>query len=180
MELNEVNLARCINSRKYLRSQVTLLHSSIDSLKLLDSIKKISKCTFLKNAESELKEYNTFIQNYRYSKNKNDDELTKDIDLCGEYTVKINEVLAVLDNSNASILNKNRTLLKSPTAELPIFSGDDLEDLSKFIFCFEQIVSKFNYSDFDKYLLLKQQCRKKNLHYTWIFTDQKSKLQVCH
>lgn len=47
--------------------------------------------------------------------------------------------------------------LKSPTAPLPRFSGKDSENFTKFIFAFEEITKKFNYSNYDLFILLKQQ-----------------------
>ena len=50
-----------------------------------------------------------------------------------------------------------RSLLKSPIAPLPKYTGTYEEDLERFFNEFEDTLSKFNYPDYDKLLLLKQQ-----------------------
>jgi len=50
-----------------------------------------------------------------------------------------------------------RSLLKSPTAPLPRFNSEQGENLETFFHCFEQTLSKFRYTEYDKLLLLKQQ-----------------------
>ena len=47
--------------------------------------------------------------------------------------------------------------MKAPRVPLPKFIGDDDEDLNKFIREFEHAINKFNLSNYDKLLLLKQQ-----------------------
>ena len=49
------------------------------------------------------------------------------------------------------------TLLKRPVAPLPGFESKDGEDLSRFFLQFEETIARYNYPDYDKLLLLKQQ-----------------------
>ena len=49
------------------------------------------------------------------------------------------------------------SLLKSPIAPLPKYCSTEDEDLERFFSEFEDTLSKFNYPDYDKLLLLKQQ-----------------------
>ena len=50
-----------------------------------------------------------------------------------------------------------RSLLKSPMAPLPHYNSEKQIDLHKFFLQFEETLSKFPYTDYDKLLLLKQQ-----------------------
>ena len=50
-----------------------------------------------------------------------------------------------------------RNKLKPPTAPLPFFTSKDKEDFTKFILQFEAVTNKYNYSEYEKLLLLKQQ-----------------------
>ena len=49
------------------------------------------------------------------------------------------------------------SLLRSPTAPLPSYTSSDGEDLIGFFKQFEETTSRFNFTDYDKFLLLKQQ-----------------------
>ena len=68
----------------------------------------------------------------------------------------LNNSLNVTNVSNSSIDNA-RSLLKSPIAPLPTFKGKENEDLERFLNEFEETTSKFNYAEYDKLILLKQQ-----------------------
>ena len=59
--------------------------------------------------------------------------------------------------SSRSSVDSFRTMLRQPVLPLPNFSGNYKEDLSKFLFEFESAIERYNYSEFDKLLLLKQQ-----------------------
>ena len=77
---------------------------------------------------------------------------------CSEYDDKICTCLAMLDCIAGSPNPGNTSgLLKSPQVPLPKFYGHDDENLSKFVREFEQAIQKFNLSNYDKLLLLKQQ-----------------------
>lgn len=97
-----------------------------------------------------------------------------ELDTSEKYLKKLNDCLAILhsllettplsgaisssaSNSNRSI-DAARSLLKSPVAPLPKYSGAEHEDLTRFLFQFEETTSKHNYPQHDKFLLLKQQC----------------------
>ena len=95
-------------------------------------------------------------------------DFNNELNECDEYEVKFQECIARLGSrSNNTSVNRNnsnpnsseqlRTLLKCPVAPLPTFSSGDGEDLSKFFRNFEDTIVRFNYPDYDKLLLLKQQ-----------------------
>ena len=76
---------------------------------------------------------------------------------CFEYDDKICTCLAILDCITGTPNSLNTSgLLKIPQVPLPKFHGHADETLSKFIREFEQIIQKFNLSNYDKLLLLKQ------------------------
>ena len=57
----------------------------------------------------------------------------------------------------SSITEMARSLLDSPTASLQRFESHEGENLDLFLSNFELTLSKFSYTDYDKFLLLKQQ-----------------------
>ena len=79
---------------------------------------------------------------------------------CSTYDRRISELKIILEVRRVSLENQSshlRTLLKSPTAPLPTYSSDENEDLDRFFSNFEETLSKFNYPEYDRFLLLKQQ-----------------------
>ena len=104
------------------------------------------------------------IQNLKFGDPEKIDEreLQKETDICDEY---MRECLIVLNRlivtesrtSHVNMIDAARSLLKQPTAPLPTFSGDEKEDLMRFLVEFELTTSSYKYPDRDLLLLLLQQ-----------------------
>ena len=102
-------------------------------------------------------------------------EFDSDIQLCCQYGDNFTDCLGSIDYyQNAAsaaqappqgvinqMSNINHSLLKAPPVELPDFHSKENECFKKYIHQFEQIVTKFNYSEVDKFILLKQHVKGK-------------------
>ena len=153
-----------ISTRKFKRKFVTETYNKRSSFSSMDETEKLTLKNRLKELSNNLTELNSNIQEDKFSEVLDESELDKELTDCDSYDAKIQECLALLVvkssqiNHNAiSNLHNAQSLLKSPTAPLPKFSGAEGEDLNKFLNEFETTVSKFHYTDYDKLLLLKQQ-----------------------
>ena len=159
----EINIL--INSRKFMRKKVTESYNDTDNFITLT----VSERLVLKNKLSEyskkLEDFDYKIQCQKFVSETDDTLIQDDLEKCDEYQGKIISCLAVLESlqtnsnnvSNVSNPYSNPTLLKCPTAPLPKYSGHESEDISKFFFQFEKIINKYNFGEFEKLLLLKQQ-----------------------
>ena len=163
------------NKRKFTRGNVTKIHDKIADIPNWSSGEKLKTQASLLCYQTELSKLNDAIQKLSFEHSKRDDEMHQDLTRCEEYNEKIEECLILLNqsqavpaqassvalnapNPNASSLSSvARSLLKTPTAPLPHFKSTEEEDFLKFIAQFEETISKFNYEDYDKFLLLKQQ-----------------------
>ena len=93
----------------------------------------------------------------------NDMVSEEEYERCQEYKDKITRCLTSLRLATTPIPahtnshNSNPSLLRSPIAPLPRFTSADGEDLTRFLIEFEDTLSKYNYSQYDQLLLLKQQ-----------------------
>ena len=76
-----------------------------------------------------------------------------------EYNDKIYIILGKLQEISYQFQPSNNfnTMLKSPNAPLPTYSSKEEENLIKFFHQFEETTNRFSYSDYDMFLLLKQQ-----------------------
>ena len=84
--------------------------------------------------------------------------------MCEEYDSKLRSCFVLLKTGSSFVPpiagtsnDAARSLLKSPVAPLPKFASTEGEDLIRFFTEFEETISKFSYSEYDKLLLLKQQ-----------------------
>ncbi|XP_068224198.1 uncharacterized protein, partial [Palaemon carinicauda] len=106
--------------------------------------------------------FDVIIRDLKWEDNASDEakavaENEREITESSSYDDKINWCLYNLTKvsvSQSPCCNSGR--LKSPEAPLPTFCSQDGEDLTKFLSQFEDVVQRYNYSDFDKFLLLKQ------------------------
>ena len=108
-----------------------------------------------------LKELNNKIQSLKFSDSVPESELENELQSCSDYNHKIRECLIALDliSQEPQPLSSIpvHTLLKRPVAPLAVFESEDGEDLSRFFLQFEETIATYNYRDYDKLLLLKQQ-----------------------
>ena len=119
----------------------------------------------LENIGNDLNSLNEAIQAAKFKDDVNgiQDEFLK----CEEYDDKIIECQAMLNanndasgmsDANSSLVGTApRSRLKCPTAPLPRFTSSTGENVELFLDQFDEIISKFDYTDYDKFLLLKEQ-----------------------
>ena len=124
----------------------------------------------MKNYDSELKILDFYVVELRFQKNPNDPEITKEYEINSDYADKMIEIKAILElsdnlDSRSPVVNNGhnsdnlQTYLKRPTAPLPNFNSAEGENLEAFFQNFETTVNRYNYSGYDKFLLLKQQIK---------------------
>lgn len=156
------DLKKFIQKRKHVRQLVTRLYNSKDSFPNLSEPEKVVNKSSLDYYLSELKELNKEIQDIQWELDETTDKkYEEELENCEDYGRKIRECYSLLVGRTNSTSHNSyeaaRSLLKSPIAPLPRFSGLDEEDLLAFFREFEETTSKYNYPDYDKLLLLKQQ-----------------------
>ena len=149
-----------VSSRKFSRKFVTETHNKRSEFIHFTPHEKLTLQNTLQDHFDKLKILNSKIQSQKFealSEEEFEDELTK----CEEYNYKIRECLALLTVATTPAVPPLdctvKSLLKSPVIPLPTFKSKEDEDLGKFFVEFEQTINRFNYSDYDKLLLLKQQ-----------------------
>ena len=155
-------LQRFLNVRKALRSKVTQTHNTLSTFSILSPVQVESKISFLNETLKDLKQNDSLIWAIEFKEKVEEGKHIKEIQSSLEYNEKIHECLAELGRlkqSTDSNIDQARSLLRSPTAPLPEFSGSDKEDYNRFILSFEDTISKFRYPDYDKFLLLRQQLK---------------------
>ena len=152
-----------IHKRKFKRKFVTETYNKLSEFYSYNHEQKTLLIAKLQSHLSELKELDKDIQSLIFTAESDEKDFDSEFTKCDEYISKIQECLVSL-NSNVAhpdpIPNRPNSLqshLRSPVAPLPSFSSKEGEDLSKFFIEFEQTISRFNYPDYDKLLLLKQQ-----------------------
>ena len=150
-----------IQSRKFKRKLITENFNKKDTFVTLSDVDKFKIKSSLLDYQAELRVLNSKIQALKWSEECTD-SLDKEFDMCEEYNEKILECVSLLpvtpnpSSVQAQALSPH-TPLKSPVAPLPSYSGREEEDVNKFFIQFEQTIARFNYSDYDKFLILKQQ-----------------------
>ena len=159
MTSGQLNLA--LNRRNYLRGQVTRIHNVFDTFRLLSETDRLTKLSILCSLSEDLNNINIDIQNLKFTDTYHENEFEQELSRCDEYSAKIHKCISTLESyKSVSSKNISKHLFKSPVALLPSFSGSDDESLSKFFKSFEETISRYNYPDHDKFLLLKQQMSK--------------------
>ena len=157
-----------IAARAQLRSNVTRLHNDRHNFHGYNAQERCSVKLKLDRLDSELKVANEKIVQFKFSGVTNEADVASELEACELYSEKIVDFLCILqtplpDTPNGGTVVGVRSLLKSPTAPLPRFSSTQGENLELFLSNFEETLSLYNYTDYDKLLLLKQQISGKAL-----------------
>jgi len=171
--MSELRLA--IHTRKFVRISVTKVFTRREGFPSLSAVERSALEKKLSSQLEELRVVDSKIQSLAYC-GEDLAGLDEELVTCEEYQDKIRSCLALLSGEAASNpvspiiaqplstssrssnpLDAARSLLKSPIAPLPKYSGLETEDLTRFLSQFEDTISKYNYPSYDKFLLLKQQ-----------------------
>ena len=154
-----------LNSRKYLRSSVTKLFNSVGSFGSLPSSEKKLRRLKLLDLQSELKTMNRDYQNAKFAGDSEINEivLKDEMEKCEHYDDIINKCLVALEEEIVPHTSGNvaapRSLLKCPVVPLPKFMSEPGEDFTRFLLQFNQALSKYSLSQYDKFILLKEQMK---------------------
>ena len=162
--MSSKSLAYLVSRRKYLRGSVTRMFNergNIPSKPLADRLYLKGKLDSLLVEITELDEKVLSIKHGEIVDDSS--ELEVDMTEVEGYRDRILATLAVIES--CSVVNTTadgrdstaRSVLKSPTAPLPSFSSEEGESLDIFLENFDAVLIKYNYADYDKFLLLKQQ-----------------------
>lgn len=157
------NLKHLISSRGNYRGQVTKIHRDKDNLPLKTREERECISKKLNRLQEELDKLDNIIRELKWEDNSSVEatalaENDKEIDESTKYEDQITECLTIISKLNSNpVTNTVTSMLKSPTAPLPLFKSKEGEDLTEFFKQFEDTISHFGYTEFDKFLLLKQQ-----------------------
>ena len=174
----DVDIDFLISSRKIMRTSVTKIFNDKDNFVNYDDVKLNTLKDRLSGIKVELSKINHLICLQRFSIDKNEANLNNEVDLCEKYDDKLHECLYRLNlainiltpannnnaNAGADVVRPSKSLLKSPIAPLPVFNSEPGENWELFMRNFEATISKYNYTTYDQFLLLKQQVRGRALY----------------
>ena len=164
-------LTVAISQRKILRASITrIFNDKSNFASYAHDIRNELKLK-LENAENELSVINEKVLSLQFSTAPVDEaKLNEELLKCDEYKDRIFSCKSLLLSLATTIQPQNegaatagyhgnalRSMLKSPTAPLPRFCSNIGENLELFFYSFEETLSKFNYTQYDRLLLLKQQ-----------------------
>jgi len=163
------DLDQVIHSRKFVRRQITQIYGNVGEFPSYDEIKKSVVKSKLADLSERLEKLNHSVQSLMWVAGKGEDAIDNEFEVCESYADKINfcranfSALPVNSTSIPSPSNTGqsqaRSLLRCPVAPLPFYSGTATEDLSRFLNQFEATIARFQYPEYDKLLLLKQQLK---------------------
>ena len=155
------------SARSFVRNQITRNFNVKGTIASCDNDEKARLKLKYEGWVHELQSYNSKIQNLLWndddSNENNESVLHLELKKCEEYSDKLNELLNIIKLNNTSPLPSNndidtaRSVLRSPTAPLPVFKSLEGEDIERFLREFEDTCSHFKYTERDKFLLLRQQ-----------------------
>ena len=160
------NLNKATQDRRYLRSQVTKLYNSSLNLQDFDEVAANQELAKLKTLQPRLVALNEKIQDLMWDDSKADMNTIYEADLvsCEDYESKLLNAIVNFESKNNSKSNNfnsngNSLKLKRPTAPLPIFDNESVISLTKFFIELEAIIDKFDYSPFERYIILRDQIK---------------------
>lgn len=157
---------RNAHARKYVRAKVTRLCNDVAAGINSFELNKVLQCISALNEESVLlKEADNVVLSNLWDESQSDTlneaAQTKELDVCDQYKVKMNECIVALESRRlqlqSSNVTRNVSRLKPETAPLPTYSGEAGESLEKFLYVLEATVAAHQYTEFEKLLML-QKC----------------------
>ena len=166
MPIEEFKFLR--DNRKYIRTSVTRKCNSVENgIDSMDLDKCSSEIDSLKSMGDQLEKLNTELSKGLWTHVTDRGELDRELEHCQEYREKLMKAIKLLerrscvDNLDDFHESNNRSVplsqLKLPQLPLPIFGNRGDESLQQFFDNFEAVISKYNVSDFEKFIFLKQQ-----------------------
>ena len=152
------DLKLLINTRKFTRKLVTENYNKRQNFSSLSALEKSALKAKFNDYSDRLKDLNSQIQTLKWATEEDESKLEEEFTVCETYFDKIRNCLSqIVDEAVSQTNGSSCKRLKPPTAPLPSFTSKENEDFTKFISQFEDVVNKYNYSEYEKLLLLKQQ-----------------------
>ena len=151
-----------IAKRKVIRKKVTVCYDKRDNYGGLSAALQTTERDLLHSYQNSLLDLDNTVFALKFSGDEvPETALDNESTICQDYQDKIHICLSLLsisssNHDNARIDNA-RSLLKQPTAPLPLFNSRENEDFTSFLREFRSTTSSFTYPDRDLLLLLKQQ-----------------------
>ena len=153
-----------VQARKYIRASISKLYNTTDFDVVVEESERRVKLLKVQELREKLSSYDDSIFKCLIAEESSDQQLHTEAVATESYQDKLRELLVTLRVPDVAIEpvstpggDTPRSLLKSPTAPLPKFHSKPGENLETFLVSFEETLSKFNYTEYDKLLLLKQQ-----------------------
>ena len=152
--------------RSFIRKRITELNNEVTSnIADIAPLRKQTLISKFKKLESEVKGLNSKIAAAIHEESTVEESVyNKELKECESYDDKIIESIQRLENDLADINLSNtveqtnsslKIKLRAPQAPLPSFSGLESECIDKFFTDFEAVVNRYQYSDYEKFILLK-------------------------
>ena len=161
------SLQLLVEMRRHLRGSATRIFNARQSYPDLNAVEKHNLNLKISSLQQNLIDKDKEIINLRWQDDGNREGLEQDMQACEEYQDRLRACLSMLVVSQVVTANNSgesaRSVLRSPIAPLPSFSSGEGENLALFFRQFEDTIAKFNYTEYDKLLLLKQQIKGKAL-----------------
>lgn len=152
--------------RRVRRINATKSCEALESkFKTLDFHTKVQYITRLECLKSELKELDAKIFHLMIENKSTEEENNTEYERCCEYENRLIQALTALKISTEEARFKSNTAeskgginqIKLPEIPLPQFSNKFGDDLGKFLANFEQIISKYTLTEYEKFVYLQRQ-----------------------
>ena len=167
--MSEKKLKTLKFSRKYVRGQVTSICNHVrDNLDNYNRTDKFQTLTKLKAHLENLKENDDVILDLLWDEEKTDDAnetiQVAELQRITEYNDRLKDAISIIeasfpiDNGQVLVPQANNSRLKPKNAPLPKYSGEGSDSFERFFLTFEALVNSYGYTNFEKYLLLKECC----------------------
>jgi len=116
----------------------------------------------INSLSSELKSFDIEVQKLIWDETdeSNESKIEEELDSCNSYEEKVLDSISKIKSKlriDSYPRENQRNNLKPPDVPLPTFSGKKGESLQKYFEDFEAIIDKFNYSSYEKFVILKGQ-----------------------
>ena len=166
MSLTKIKSLRL--TRGHIRKSVTEIHNDVcEHIEDFDRLKILKYISKLKLHMQNLKDSNDEICHLLFESESDEgastNSQTKELEAINSYDDKITEALSILEDRVCSVSVGGATpsrdysdRLKPHKVPLPEFSGAKGESLEKFFTNLESVLSKYQYSNYEKFLLLLQ------------------------
>ena len=161
------------HKRRYLRKQVTEIYNDVctnlvsyDKTKILNIRSKLNQIA--PGLEVYDEQINCALWDSARDSSINEENLNQALAECESYSDKVLDCLTYLEEALKETNNASPTVsthsyneptsrrLKPRVAPLPTYSGNSNESLEKFIYNFESVLGNVDYSEYEKFILLKE------------------------